>query len=155
MTKNDHHPSLSTAPPRVVARYSINPSSSPPHPALRLGTLNVGCGFLRKLPTLLRRAIALSLDVIAVQEIGDPAMIRPHIKPYFIVTSPGPSMHEAGVGLLLSHHLAPHCHSYLRSKSGRLVGAILDIAPQQRLLIISAYMPSGQITIPLLSNGCL
>jgi hypothetical protein len=145
MTANNHHHPSSSSSSRVFTLSSNNPSSppSPSHLALRLGTVNIGCGFLRKLPILLRRAIALSLNVIAVQEIGDPALMRPHTKPYFIVTSPGPSMHEAGVGLLLSHHLAPHCRSYLRSKSGRLVGAIIEIAPHQRLLIISAYMPSG------------
>ena len=111
--------------------------------ALRFGTVNIGCGFLRKLPTLLRRGIALSLDAIAIQEIGDPAMLRPHLHPYFLISSSGPSSHEAGVGLLIAKHLAPHCRNYLNTKHGRLVGVVLELTPNQRLLLVSAYMPSG------------
>jgi hypothetical protein len=45
-------------------------------PQLRLATFNLGLGFSRKLPDVLDRCLALSLDVIALQEIGDPALTR-------------------------------------------------------------------------------
>ena len=124
---------------------------SPPHPpppllsssSLRLATLNIGLGFTRKLPDVLDRCLALSLDVIALQEIGDPALTRTIHSQYIFIASPGPSAHEAGVGLLISHDLAPRCRAYKRSSSGRLVGVILELSKGHQLLIVSAYMPTG------------
>ena len=111
--------------------------------SLRLGTFNVGLGFPRKLPSILSRSTALSLDIVALQEIADPALFSNKLFQYSLVYSGGPSQHEAGVGLLLSHELAPFCRTYRRSASGRLVGAVLELERGQRLLVVSAYMPSG------------
>ena len=111
--------------------------------SLRLGTFNVGCGFSRKLPTILARSVDLSLDIVALQEIGDPALHSNNLSQYSLAYSGGPSQHEAGVGLLLSHDLAPLCRTYKRSPSGRLVGAVLELARGHQLLVVSAYMPTG------------
>ena len=110
---------------------------------LRVGTLNVGLGFVRKLPHLLPRCAALSLDAVAVQEVGDPALLSPRLSPYHLVYCAGPSPHEGGVGLLLSAALVPRIRSYHRSKTKRLIGAVLELGPGHRLLLVSAYMPTG------------
>ena len=120
------------------------PSSSPPSSSLlRLATFNLGLGFQRKLPSILDRCLSLSIDVIALQEIGDPALTRTSYSQYLLTASPGPSGHEAGVGLLLSQALGPQCRSYKRSSTGRLVGVVLELSKGERTLLISAYMPSG------------
>ena len=112
-------------------------------PALRLGTLNVGLGFQRKLPHLLARCAALALDVVALQEIGDPALLSNRLTPYTLAYVAGPSHHEAGVGLLVSQALVPFIRSYRRSRSGRLIAAVLELSRGQQLLLVSAYMPTG------------
>src|SRR5688500_9782420 len=70
--------------------------------SMRLGSFNIGRGFLRKLPGILTRCSELELEVVALQEIGDPALLSTHLSPYSLVYSAGPSDQEAGVGLLLS-----------------------------------------------------
>ena len=119
---------------------SASPSASSP---LRLGTFNVGLGFMRKLPAVLQQCAALSLDAVALQEIGDPALPCSRLPPYHLVYAAGPSHHQAGVGLLLSLALVPFIRSYHRSATGRLVGAVLELTKGHRLLLVSAYMPSG------------
>lgn len=116
---------------------------APPSPSLRLGTLNVGLGFLRKLPAILHRSVSLSLHVVALQEIGDPALLNTSLADYNLVYAAGGSAHEAGVGLLLSHDLSPAVRTFKRSKTGRLVGAVLELSKSQQILLVSAYMPSG------------
>ena len=66
---------------------------SPPRPSFtfacshaRLGTFNVGLGFERKLPRILTRCSQLMLDAVALQEIGDPALLSTHFPPYFSFT---------------------------------------------------------------------
>lgn len=114
-----------------------------PSHSLRLATFNIGLGFTRKLPSIIDRGLSLSLDVIALQETGDPAVTRQRHPQYSFIASPGPSGHQAGVGLLISNELTPRCRAYKRSSSGRLVGVILELSKGHQLLIISAYMPSG------------
>ena len=89
------------------------------------------------------RAHALSLDVLGLQEIGDPSLLSSSFRDYFLVVAPGPSQQEAGVGLLIAHHLLPRCRAYKRSASGRLVGVVLELTKGQQTLILSAYMPTG------------
>ena len=129
---------LAPGPPRVP---------SPPLPAsaasLRLGTFNLGLGFMRKLPHILTRCAALQLDAVALQEIGNPALLSTRLLPYTFISEAGPSRHEAGVGLLLSLALASRIRSYKRSGTGRLVGAVLELSKGQLTLIVSVYMPSG------------
>jgi exonuclease III len=110
---------------------------------LRVGTLNVGLGFVRKLPALLARCAALALDAVAVQEIGDPALHSSRLPPYHLVYAAGSSHHQGGVGLLLSTALLPRVRSYRRSSSGRLLGAVLELSAGHQLLLVSAYMPTG------------
>jgi exonuclease III len=110
---------------------------------LRLGTWNAGLGFLHKLTPLLHRCIDLQLDVVAVQEIGDPALLTTTLSEYQLIYSAGPSSHEAGVGLLLSQHLLSRCRTYKQSTTGRLAAAVLEYGHGKQLLIVSAYMPSG------------
>lgn len=116
---------------------------SPLLPSLRLGSFNLGLGFRRKLPAVLARSLDLSLDVVALQEVGDPALPSNKLSQYSLVYAGGLSQHEAGVALLLSQDLSPLCRSYRRSKSGRLVGAVLELSRGHQLLIVSAYMPTG------------
>src|SRR5688500_14362261 len=77
----------------------LPPPIPPHHSSMRLGSFNVGLGFVRKLPRLLPRCVELNLDVVALQEIGDPALLSTRLSPYSLVYSAGPSVHEAGVGL--------------------------------------------------------
>jgi len=111
--------------------------------SLRLGTLNIGLGFSRKLAPLLTQCASLSLDAIALQEIGDPALLSSRVPPYHLLYAAGPSHHEAGVGLLLSLALLPCIRSHRRSSSGRLVGVVLELHKGHQLLLVSAYMPTG------------
>ena len=132
---------LSPSPPRV----------SPPAP-LRLGTLNAGLGFKRKLPRIVARCAELGLDAVALQEVGDPALLSNRFPPYQLVYAAGPSQHQAGVGLLLSLRLAPCVRRYMRSATGRLAGAVLELAQGHQLLLVSAYMPSGLDHLPAASE---
>src|SRR5680860_691910 len=128
------------APPLAVPPPAPVPATAP---ALCMGTLNVGLGFMRKLPRILTRCAELTLDAVALQEIGDPALLSTRLPSYQLVCAAGPSAHEAGVGLLLSLTLAPRIRRYFRSVSGRLVGAVLELSPGRTVLLVSAYMPSG------------
>ena len=104
------HPLLGPAP--------LPPPPSPVHPpasALRLGTLNVGLAFQRRPPCVLTRCASLALDVAAVQEIGDPALLST-CSSYQLVYAPGPSHHQGGVGLLLSLALLPRVRCYMRPR---------------------------------------
>lgn len=120
---------------------------SPPLPAdaatMRLGTFNLGLGFMRKLPHIVSRCAALELDAVALQEIGNPALLSTRLPPYTFIYEPGRSQHEGGVGLLLSSALASRIRCYHRSDTGRLVGAVLELSKGQLTLLISAYMPTG------------
>ena len=81
---------------------------------------------------------------MALQETGDPAILSlPHsiAASYSLITAPGPKHQESGVALLLSRELLPRCRSFFRSKSGRLIGAVLELIPGHRTLLVSAYMP--------------
>ncbi len=123
---------------------SVSPSPSPSRAApLKLGTLNVGLGFTHKLPRIVARCAELELDAVALQEIGDPALLCNRFPPYQLVYAAGPSHHQAGVGLLLPLRLAPSVRRYMRSQTGRLIGAVLELTKGHQLLLVSAYMPSG------------
>jgi exonuclease III len=111
--------------------------------SLRIATMNVGQGLVRKLPDLLSHCTALTLDIIALQEIGDPAIIYSTLHHYSLSLSAGSSNHEGGVGILLSRTLTPFCRTYRRSKSGRLHAVVLELSKGQQTLIVSVYMPSG------------
>ena len=87
-------------------------SAAPSSPSLRVATFNVGLGFVRKLPDILTQCSALSLDIVALQEIGDPALLHPSLHHYSLSLAPGASRHEGGVGILLSRTLTPFCRSY-------------------------------------------
>jgi exonuclease III len=120
---------------------------SPPSPLLSssqllLATFNLGLGFSRKLTDVLDRCLALSLDVIALQETGDPALTRTIRSQYLFIASPGPSAHDSGVGLLIALDLAPRCRAFKRSSSDRLIGVILELTRGHQLLVVSAYMPT-------------
>jgi exonuclease III len=111
--------------------------------SLRIATINVGQGFVRKLPDILSHCTSLSLGIIALQEIGDPAILYSTLHHYSLSLSVGSSSHEGGVGILLSRTLTPFCRAYRRSKSGRLHAVVLELSPGQQTLVASAYMPSG------------
>jgi exonuclease III len=121
----------------------MDPSIISSSSTLRMGTFNIGLAIQRKLPIILTRCSTLSLDVVAVQEIGDPALLENRFSSYHFIYAAGPSHHQAGVGLLLSQTLIPRIRSYHRSTSGRLIGAVLELNKGHQLLIVSAYMPSG------------
>ena len=110
---------------------------------LRLASFNVGLGLQHKLTHLLQRCHDLTLNIIALQEVGDPSLSHNKFSHYTFIYSPGPSHHQAGVGLLISNDLMPLCRAYHKSSSGRLIGVVLELSKGRRTLIISAYMPSG------------
>ena len=110
---------------------------------MRLGTFNLGLSFMRKLPHILTRCAALQLDAVALQEIGNPALLSTRLLPYTFISEAGPSCHSAGVGLLLSLALSSRIRSYKRSGTGRLVGAVLELSKGQLTLVVSVYMPTG------------
>ena len=141
MTQSVHYLNQSSIQPSPPAPFL------PPKP-LRLGTFNVGLGFTKKLPHIVARCTELDLDAVALQEIGDPAFLGNRFSSYQLVYAAGPSHHQAGVGLLLSLRLAPNVRRYVRSPSGRLVGAILQLTQGHQLLLVSAYMPSGLDHLP-------
>lgn len=137
---------FSSIPSSSASSPALGPPPLPaPQPAatLRLGTFNVGLGFERKLPRIITRCSQLALDVIALQEIGDPALLSTQLPPYVLVYAAGPNTQHAGVGLLLSLSMASRVRSYHRSSTGRLIGAVLELSRGQRTLLVSAYMPSG------------
>ena len=103
----------------------------------------MGLGLKHKLPRIVARCAELELDVIALQEVGDPALLGNRFPPYQLIYAAGRSDHEAGVGLLLSSRLAPSVRRYLRSQCGRLAGAVLELTQGHQLLLVSAYMPTG------------
>ena len=109
-------------------------------PELRLGTWNAGLGFLSKLSALVHRCVDLQLDIVAVQEIGDPALLSTSLPHYHLIYSAGPSSHEGGVGLLLSQDLLSRCRTYKQSTTGRLAAAVLEFGHGKKLLVVSAYM---------------
>ena len=125
-----HSRPLPAAPHRPAhAPGSLSRIPYTPRRALRLGTFNVGLGFLRKLPHILTRCAALALDVVArSRRSATPPPARP--PPPSARLRGGPSHHEAGVGLLLSQELAPRICCYKRSSSGRLIGAVLELSPR-------------------------
>ena len=145
MSRIRHPPSASTTgTERGLPTPHPAPASGPSTTAaLRLGTFNCGLGILRKLPHILTRASQLALDIVALQEIGDPALLSTRLPPYSLVYAAGPSAHQAGVGLLLSEALGPRIRRYHRSASGRLAGVLLELRRGQLTLVVSAYMPSG------------
>ena len=110
---------------------------------LRIGTFNVGRGLSHKLASILHRCIDLTLDIVALQEIGDPIINHSSLTSHTLYVAPGPSNHEAGVGLLISHGLASRYRTHMISPSGRLLAVVLELVRGQRLMIISTYMPTG------------
>src|SRR5690606_15765842 len=58
--------------------------------SMRFGTFNVGLGFLRKLPRVLVRCSELELDVVDLQEIGDPALLTNRLLPCVPAYAAGP-----------------------------------------------------------------
>jgi exonuclease III len=130
--------------PPIPRHPAAFPAAIPPAvSSLRLGSFNVGLSFVRKLPRILTRCSELALDAVGLQEIGDPALVSNRFHPYLLAFAAGPSVHQAGVGMLLSLALAPRIRSYRRSNTGRLVGAVLELVAGQQMLLVSAYMPSG------------
>ena len=127
----------------MINSISNSPSSSLSVPRVRAGTLNVGLAFHSKLPRIVARCEELELDFVALQEIGDPALLNKRFSSYQLVYAPGPSHHEAGVGLLLSLRLSHSVRRYHRSPTGRLIGAVIELTHGHQLLLVSAYMPSG------------
>ena len=123
---------LDSLPPSPSASHSHLDSA----PRLRLGSFNMGLGFSRKLPDIVDRCLTLSLDVVALQEIGDPPLLRVRLQEYSLICAAGRSQQEAGVALLLAKSLAPRCRAYKRSKTGRLVGAVLEPFKGHQLLIV-------------------
>ena len=122
------------------------------HSRLRVGTFNVGQGFVRKLPHILAHCTALSLDILALQEIGDPALLHHSLSQYSLSMSTATHLCDGGVGLLISHSLTPFVRSYRRSASGRLHAVILELTKGQQTLVASVYMPSGWIIAHLMTS---
>jgi hypothetical protein len=122
-------------------------SSSFAPASLRLGTLNIGLGVSRKLARVVARCAELGLDALALQEIGDPALLSARLSDYQLIYSPDPSHHQAGVGLLLSLSLLPRVRRYCRSDTGRLVGAVLELCRGRQLLLAFFFLNDSNSVI--------
>ena len=111
---------------------------------LRFGTLNIGQGFNRKIYSILSRAQKRKLNILALQEVGDP--IDMSFKR--ILQEYGYDMYvcgnsKAGVALLVSHSTSPFIRRVVTSGTdGRMVGVILE-TNKQSILVVSVYMPTG------------
>ena len=88
----------------------------------------------RSIPRIVARCEELELDFVALQEIGDPALLNKRFSSYQLVYAPGPSHHQAGVGLLLSLRLTHSVRRYHRSPSGRLIGAVIELTHGQQMI---------------------
>jgi exonuclease III len=108
----------------------------------RAGAYNVGQAFGSKIEKILMRANQLSLDFLALSEIGDPKVNDRLIHSYGYRFLTCPKAH-AGVMLLFRSAFAPHLRRPLDTgKDGRLVGGHFEIAGQT-ILLVSAYVQTG------------
>jgi exonuclease III len=109
---------------------------------LRVGTYNMGQGYSDKIERVLRRATHLSLDVMAITEIGDPKIDARLIRRYgfsFLVCA----KKHAGVMLVFRQSMAAHLRRPLDTGTdGRLVGGYFDLGGKTCLLA-SVYVHSG------------
>ena len=80
-------------------------------------------------------------------------LISTRLNSYQLVYAPGPSKHQAGVGLLLAAELIPCVRAYKLSASGRLCGRVLDLKKGEQTLLVSAYMPTGLDRAPVRLAG--
>ena len=106
--------SLDLSPPCPPSPASSSSCASLACSALRVGTFNCGLGFLRKLPDIIARGVQLQLDVIAVQEIGDPAVLDSRFPPYTFIQATG-SIHQAGVAFFFFFQLFLAVYVILRA----------------------------------------
>jgi hypothetical protein len=122
---------------------SLHPSSS--SFPLRIASFNIGLGFIRKLPSLLTRCSHLSLDIIALQEIGSPALTKNEFNNFTLIHSSGPTAHQSGVGFLVANKYLPRLKKVIKYdfSQGRLIGLIFEFKKGKQILFISSYMPSG------------
>jgi exonuclease III len=114
--------------------------------SLSIGTLNVRNPLTkRKLTTIIEQCSRHRIDIIALQEIGTPPVDSSWHPHHEMIIAPGPSTHSAGVAILIRNQLKPRCRSYIRSTRdhGRIIGVVIDISDAARMLIVSAYMPTG------------
>jgi len=109
---------------------------------IKFGTLNVGQGFSKKLEHILSSCNKLHLDVLAVQEIGDPLNYsRMALDSGYEVFVCG--QNKAGVGLLVKSTMVPYVRQVLKSGTdGRMIGILFE-AHGKNLLVVSTYMPTG------------
>ena len=115
------HPILHT-PSSMPPNTPTSSPSSPHHcDALRVGTFNVGRGFLRKLPDICSRTHALSLDVLGLQEIGDPSLLSSSFRDYFLVVA---QAHRSKKQASACSSLTTSCHA-VEPTSGQLQAASL------------------------------
>jgi exonuclease III/ribonuclease HI len=130
--------------PRPLHMSSTINISTSTSETVRLATHNIGKGLVSKLPSLLFQSTCLHIDVLGLQEIGDPALLQTRFDSHFLICAPGPAQ-QAGVALMIASRLAPRCRAYKRSARsvGRVVGVVMELRKGKRTLIVSAYMPSG------------
>ncbi|HVW99389.1 MAG TPA: reverse transcriptase domain-containing protein, partial [Candidatus Babeliaceae bacterium] len=96
------------------------------------------------MPQLINCCTNLSLDIVAIQELGNPSLLQTRLsQSYQLIYQPGPSKHQSGVGLLISTALLPNIRTYHYSKSGRIIGIQMELNKNYSILIISVYMPTG------------
>jgi exonuclease III len=109
---------------------------------VKFGTINVGLGFSKKLPYILASGNRLGLNVLAVQEVGEPLnYARMALDSGYEVYVCGES--KAGVGLLVKATMVPYIRQVLKSgKDGRMIGILLEVNGKT-LLVVSIYMPTG------------
>lgn len=111
--------------------------------SLRVGSLNVGQGFARKLGDVIQFCVEERIDLLCLQEIGDPQVGLERVcdSAGFRLVQCGKS--GAGVALLVAKAVAPYIRKTLHSEAdGRLVACVFDFG-SHTLAVVSAYMPTG------------
>jgi exonuclease III len=117
---------------------------------LNVATWNMRLGFTRKIHDAVRFATAKDLHVLALQEVGDPALAGVRMPHHTLLTSSG-NCPRQGVALLLSADMrivAWRNSTQNREMAGRLVAALVELEYGSRVLFVSAYMPTGLDGLP-------
>lgn len=128
---------ISPAVPRTRSGFVPAPTRG-----FRAAAYNIGLGFSDKIGLVLNRANQLSIDMLALTEVGDPRVNDRLIQSYGYRYIACLKRH-AGVMLLFRSDLAASLRKPMDSStSGRLVGGVFEIAGKTSL-IVSAYLPSG------------
>ena len=109
---------------------------------LNVATINVGLGWTKKADKLLEKCSKCKLDIVGIQEIGDPVDVARKAMQYgYHAILCGKE--RRGVCLLINQDLEPWIRKEMKTdKDGRMVGMVLEIKGE-RIVVVNVYMPTG------------